>query len=281
MAQRLGIPDKHLSDGLVRGVLDLEELVASEAACKACRGHASCTAPQRGVQTWGVYEHGPFAGDLVLARHHCSPARIQTETEQEEARTLNLLQSSRLPPGTEHMTLESFEPGIGTHEALKLAMDLATRPDQGDRRKGLLFSGPEGVGKTHLAVGILKTRLAANRQGVFATVPDLLDDLRRMVKNGADNDAAMTLLRKARLLILDDLDKGRPTEWAIERLFVLFNGRELDGTTMIVTTNTTTNAELVARLGAPIVSRLLGMCERVPMDGPDRRPKGGRPSNGP
>ena len=70
----------------------------------------------------------------------------------------------RIPPRYEHCTLESFEPGNASLSAsLEKAMAFcAGYPHLGaDEGLGLLFSGDNGVGKTHLAVAVLRELVVA------------------------------------------------------------------------------------------------------------------------
>jgi len=84
------------------------------------------------------------------------------------------------------------------------------------------------------------------------------------------------------LLVLDDLGKGVPSEWAAETLFDLINRRwkenDADSPRLTVITSQygiTELSERYARAGAEtlgaMVSRLKGECEEIHVDGPDRR----------
>ena len=105
----------------------------------------------------------------------------------------------------------------------------------------LVFEGPYGCGKTHLAVAIANTRLELyGEQVVFITAPDLLDMLRSTY--GAESDATFEAyfesVRQAPLLALDDLGVENPSGWAKEKLFQLLNFRHVNRLPTVVTTNT-------------------------------------------
>jgi DNA replication protein DnaC len=142
----------------------------------------------------------------------------------------------------------------------------------------LLLAGDRGVGKTHLACGILREVLDRHGvQGQFWPVVDLLDRLRRT----ADPDRATESLDDVQeqmlrvpLLVLDDLGAHRGTEWAEERLFGLIDARYRDSLPMVVTTNLTLQ-ELAPRVRSRLVDTASSVVVQV--SGPDRRltPRGG------
>lgn len=79
------------------------------------------------------------------------------------------------------------------------------------------------------------------------------------------------------LLVIDDLGKEKPTEWALSTIFNIVDGRYRKGKPTIYTTqyNGKQLAERLASGGNPetaeaIVSRMQG-CKVVVLDGEDRR----------
>jgi DNA replication protein DnaC len=118
--------------------------------------------------------------------------------------------------------------------AFRLARGWAAEPDG-----WLVFVGPNGCGKTHLAAAIASERLAAGDAVAFANVPDLLDELRATFAPGATErfDRRFGRLLEAPVLVLDDLGAQRASGWAEEKLYQLLNHRHLRRTPTIVTTN--------------------------------------------
>ena len=95
-----------------------------------------------------------------------------------ECRLLNrnsrLLTRAKVPPRYEHCSLDSYESNFpGADRSLAAASIMARRfvdryPTDTDGR-GLLMTGSIGVGKTHLAVGILQALiLEKGARGSFA-----------------------------------------------------------------------------------------------------------------
>ena len=104
----------------------------------------------------------------------------------------------------------------------------------------IVFEGPYGCGKTHLAVAIANARLEQyGEQVLFTTAPDLLDILRATFgpESDATFDAYFERMRKVPLLLLDDLGVENPSGWAKEKLFQLLNDRHVNRLPTVVTTN--------------------------------------------
>ena len=72
------------------------------------------------------------------------------------------------------------------------------------------------------------------------------------------------------LLHIDDLGAEHRTEWVLEQLYTIINGRYEDERSTIVTSNLGPD-ELAEQLGERIVSRLEGCCEILPFYGADAR----------
>ena len=148
-------------------------------------------------------------------------------------------------------------------------------------RAGLCLTGPTGVGKTHLAVGVLRALQSRHRMyGVFYSTTDLL----RLIRAGYDpmlgtcDPKALTRAMEADLLVLDDLGAERPTDWVLDTLQMVIDTRYTNCRRTIVTSNhadlpaeSGDPSSLEARIGFRIRSRLAEMCEFVDLGGCDHR----------
>src|SRR6185312_16589354 len=137
--------------------------------------------------------------------------------EREERR----LTAARIPPGYWDCTLDGYDtafPGADPSQgwALKMARCFVDSYPVDTDGKGLLFIGSLGVGKTHLAVGVLR-RLIQERgvRGIFCDYGALLKEIQRSF-NPRNNITEFDLLEpilSAEVLVLDDLGAQKPTDW--------------------------------------------------------------------
>ena len=134
----------------------------------------------------------------------------------------------------------------------------------------LLILRPTGTGKTHQAVGAIRTLAASGvTVGWYAdTAPGLFASLRP--RDGVDGEAEYRKISTAQLLLLDDLVAAKASEWTEEILFRLVNDRYEAMLPGLYTSNVPA-AELRNALGARIASRLAEMCQQVALRGEDRR----------
>jgi DNA replication protein DnaC len=187
---------------------------------------------------------------------------------------------SRIPKQFARAELATFE-GRGSNlklEAYRLAAKFVNDFPVVDQ--GLLFYGPHGVGKTHLAVGILKEAIRKKgARGFFFETRDLL----RMVRdtyNAKVEDRELDVLKpvlEADLLILDDLGAEKTSEWVQETLGFVINTRYNSQRPTIVTTNLSDSLDdddprsFVFQVGSRSRSRLREMCAWVEIGGVDVR----------
>ena len=103
----------------------------------------------------------------------------------------------------------------------------------------LVLTGTYGCGKTHLAAAIANHQLSKRHSALFVVVPDLLDHLRATFnpQSPISYDKLFDQVRRAPLLILDDLGTESATAWAKEKLYQLFNHRYNAKLPTVITTS--------------------------------------------
>lgn len=181
------------------------------------------------------------------------------------------LRAAHIPPAYRHATLDSFEtdtPAMAT--VLQRVRDRVETYSAEDNR-GVMLIGPNGVGKTHLAVGMLRALIERGLSGAFYNVISLLDEFKAEYSRQESTSTVMEDDLSRAVLVLDDLGVQRATGWSAERLHAVINRRYELGRTLIVTTNKTPS-QLRRELESAIVSRLYEMCLAISLDGiEDRR----------
>jgi DNA replication protein DnaC len=192
------------------------------------------------------------------------------------------LNDARIPPQYRRCDLDNFNTFNDSHvRAVSRARAFADGFPVVD--KGLMFLGPSGLGKTHLAVAILKRVIArTGANALFRPMGSLLRQIRdtyNPVMRSSERQVIQPVM-DAELLVLDDLGRERPTDWVEETLTLIIDTRYNERRATIITTNyallddsTDPNA-LISRVGFRTLSRLHEMCEFIHLTGVDYRELG-------
>jgi DNA replication protein DnaC len=194
------------------------------------------------------------------------------------------LADANIPKRYQHCTIANF---TAYNESLERAAVKARQLADAFPiiNKGLFFEGQPGVGKTHLAVAVLKQVVqTTGARGLFYDTRDLL----RIIRSTYDASIRTTELEILRpvmtadLLVLDDLGAEKTSEWVEETMNLIVNTRYNERRATIFTSNyedipddTEPNA-LIFRIGHRMRSRLHEMCDFVVLDAADYRE---RPQN--
>ncbi|MQL50832.1 hypothetical protein GFC01_00770 [Desulfofundulus thermobenzoicus] len=141
--------------------------------------------------------------------------------------------------------------------------------------KGLLLAGKVGVGKTQkivsLAIELINRYLT---QVKFFTCQQFLDLHKAAMKDGFAKMKLEEDAYKCELAIIDDIGANRFSEYDQAAFGSFINERYNEMLPVILSTNLS-KADLTELVGERVVSRITEMCERIVLDGPDRRTRRG------
>jgi DNA replication protein DnaC len=211
------------------------------------------------------------------------------------------LDSARIPPRFRECSFHNYYP---KNDSQYFAHSFASRlvDEYPAVETGLLFMGTVGVGKTHLAIAVLKELI--EKKGVaclFYESGSLLKAIQDSY-NPISQTSEMRVLApvyQAEVLVLDELGATVPTNWVRDTMYQIINTRYNNKKLTIFTTNYLDEARTVGeeasdntdvkrkrtfaaeriqemtileeRIGTPLRSRLYEMCKKVMIEGDDYR----------
>mgnify|MGYP003577354317 CR=1 FL=1 len=145
--------------------------------------------------------------------------------------------------------------------------------------QGLLLIGTVGVGKTHLAVSILKGLTERGFNCLFYEFGSLLKEIQDSYNSNTKTSelAVLAPVLNADVLVLDEVGASKPTDWVRDTMAHIINTRYNDKKLTIFTTNypderrNEREETLEDRIGVRLRSRLYEMCKTVEINGADYR----------
>lgn len=215
-------------------------------------------------------------------------------------RMVNLWNDSSLPVRYFDCELSRFCNFTGNgQQVLSLLGSYLKRFDQQQRQgarsshRGIVISGPVGVGKTYLLVSLAKALIRQGRRVKFVDFFQLITEIKAGYSQKASEEDILKPLIEVDVLLIDELGKGRNSEFELTILDQLVMGRYNQDKPIIATTNyffgrqsPSRTVDLRApshnfgldsfgllreRVGTRIYSRIVEGCALVPLTGRDFR----------
>ena len=216
----------------------------------------------------------------------------------EDDRTTRLLAMARVPRRYEHCAFDNFDIRKDKEGQPNQSLEYAKFEAQGFVREypldyGLLFAGSTGVGKTHLAVAVIRELMI--QKGVECLFYDFRDLLKEIQDswNPVSKSSELRVLDPvlhSEVLLLDELAALNPTDWVKETLAYVINTRYNQKKVTLITTTLPFGESAGRRdarmpsgesvpdiertlnqFGATLRSRLYEMCKLVQIDSDDFR----------
>lgn len=214
------------------------------------------------------------------------------------SRRIEAFNAAGIPGVLAHAEFENFTPiDQALHHAREVALHFAEGYDRKAPKNGFVIGGSVGTGKTHLLVATLKHLLL--ERGVVARYTEislLYATIRNGFREGKSGGEIIGPLSEVEVLAIDELGRGRGSQFELDTLDELIARRYNAGRTTLFATNyglaperpaaakgyrtredakdAGKDSELLRdRVGERIYSRLCEMCEFItlPAETPDHR----------
>jgi DNA replication protein DnaC len=135
---------------------------------------------------------------------------------------------------------------------------------------GVALVGPTGVGKTLLATAFVMEQVLRGNRARFCNFRDLIGVLRQKSLQACADEEEIKAIRKAPILVLDDVGAERSTPYTVDVLTNILEYRLNHKLPLFLTTNAN-EKEMIERLNERVYSRIKASCALVPVCGSDQR----------
>lgn len=206
--------------------------------CGKCTGHVGVL-----LESDGVYIRAKIC-DCVKQCSVCVGACAQPKSgkfvpcvEPEPRRIVGLVNEARIPARYLEVDLARFANFSGSGKQVIAQIQRWTDNFTPGKSSGLLLSGSVGVGKTYILCALAKHLALKGFSVRFTDFFQLLNELREAYSVEKGDPVLLKPLHEVDVLIIDELGKGRNTEWEISIADNLISDRYNGNKCIIASTN--------------------------------------------
>lgn len=128
-----------------------------------------------------------------------------------------------------------------------------------ERNNSIAFIGQVGSGKTHLSIALAVNFLKKDIAVVYMAYRDVITKLKQNMIDEEYYQKELSKYKNAKILLIDDLFKGKVTESDINIMFEIINHRYLNHSPIIVSSEF--SADKLLDFDEAVGSRILQMCK--------------------
>ena len=211
---------------------------------------------------------------VVACTEHLDAVRKKAEQQRLDGINSGIdavLKVRNIPLRFRHCSFQNFQTVDHSRKKnLRISKEYVGKHELG---QGLFFTGPNGTGKTHLAVAILRElSLKGELHWFFVKTPYLLMRIRQVFKKES-SDSEESLIDQFidyDYLVIDELGVEKITDWSLQTLYLIIDGRSDCLKSTIITSNLSLQG-IEEKIDPRIASRIVGMSKVVRFESDDWR----------
>lgn len=240
--------------------------VLPASVCNFCDKHVKIdyTSPYGGWRT--DYDFDTLLENICCDRMRAEVANIRKKHEKSVVEYFISVTDASTPPIYRKFRLTHFDKNKNILLVRKYFKEKTYLSGKGF----YIYSKKNGTGKTALSCTIAKTLcgVMARTQYSFLNYPDFVNSYEQADFN--DKYDILENYKESKVLVIDDLGKGRSTNQSITNIYDIVNFRNINQMITIVNSNISLH-EISEKFDSSVSSRLYEMCDIIEMEGEDLR----------